>query len=339
MKNLLVTGGAGFIGSNFIKYLLAKDIDCRIINLDALTYAGSIDNLSEVEKDSRYEFIQGSICERNLLDQIFRDYNIESVVHFAAESHVDNSISDPGVFVDTNIKGTFNLLETARKFWQIGPFKHKRGCEQNRFHHISTDEVYGSLGETGYFTEESPYAPNSPYSASKASSDLLVRSYFHTFGLNTLITNCSNNYGPFQHHEKLIPKIITNAMEGRPIPIYGDGRNVRDWLFVEDHCEAIHLVFKNGKFGEVYNVGGGEEKQNIQIAKLICSQLTRLFPDKGNFEDLITFVKDRHGHDRRYAVDCAKIKQNLGWRASMNFEEGLEKTIFWFLKKYYDKSF
>lgn len=330
-SNILVTGGAGFIGSNFITYLLGANQSCRVVNLDKLTYAGNLDNLREVENNDRYLFINGDICDIKLLRDIFYEHRIDSVINFAAESHVDNSIDRPADFIKTNIEGTFSLLEVAREFWK--PRLGEIGL--NRFHHISTDEVYGSLGEEGLFTEESPYAPNSPYSASKAASDFLVRSYHHTYGMNVVTSNCSNNYGPKQHDEKLIPTIIRNALTGQEIPIYGDGSNVRDWLFVEDHCKGIDLVFRNGKAGETYLIGGNNEHDNLYISKKVCEILDRLQPkSSGNYAEQITFVKDRPGHDFRYAIDATKIRNELGWSPEESFDTGLEKTINWYQDKY-----
>ncbi|MTI32256.1 dTDP-glucose 4,6-dehydratase, partial [Xanthovirga aplysinae] len=283
----------------------------------------------------RYKFIEGDICNRGLLESIFKNYDIRGVIHFAAESHVDNSISGPEAFIKTNVNGTFTLLDVAREYWMSSPFYFKPSYEECRFHHISTDEVYGSLGEQGLFTEETPYAPNSPYSASKASSDMVVRSFFHTFGMNVVTTNCSNNYGPKQHKEKLIPTIIRKALASEPIPIYGDGKNVRDWLYVLDHCRGIDLVFHKGVSGETYNVGGRNEKTNLQIVNKICSILDELNPLSGSisYKSLITFVKDRPGHDRRYAIDANKIESQLGWKADENFETGIVKTIRWYLSR------
>jgi dTDP-glucose 4,6-dehydratase len=349
MKNLisiLITGGAGFIGSNFIPYFLEKYPEYKVINLDLLTYAGNLENLKEVENHPRYKFIKGNICNRELVEYIFNEYDIKGVIHFAAESHVDNSIINPGVFVETNVNGTYTLIDVAKNYWMEKPFKYKKEYEGCRFHHISTDEVYGTLSEDPniLFTEETPYAPNSPYSASKASSDMIVRSYHHTYGMNTIITNCSNNYGPKQHDEKLIPTIIRNALQGKPIPIYGDGKNIRDWLYVLDHCKGIDLAFHKGKSGETYNIGGRNERTNIYIANKICEILDELFPISSNiqitnnkltsYKDLITFVKDRPGHDKRYAIDATKIETQLGWRAEENFESGIVKTIEWYLRKY-----
>jgi len=337
--NILVTGGAGFIGSNFVPYFLEQHSAYRVINLDLLTYAGSLDNLKEIAGHPRHLFIQGDIRDRQLVDRIITEYDIRGVIHFAAESHVDNSIAGPDVFIQTNINGTFNLLDSARRFWMERPFRPKPGYKHCRFHQISTDEVYGSLGETGLFTELTPYAPNSPYSASKASADFLVRSYHYTYGMNVVTSNCSNNYGPKQHNEKLIPTIIRSALAGNPIPIYGDGRNVRDWLYVTDHCRGIDMVFHQGRSGESYNIGGRNERENIYIATLICELLDRLAParrrgsDLESYQELITFVTDRPGHDRRYAIDAAKIEAELGWRAIEDFESGLLKTIQWYLRE------
>jgi dTDP-glucose 4,6-dehydratase len=334
MKNILLTGCAGFIGSNFVPYFLEKYQDYNIINLDLLTYAGNLENLSEVEGHPRYKFIQGSICNRELVEFIFNEYAIDGVIHFAAESHVDNSIKNPGVFIETNINGTFTLLDVAYKQWMEKPFQYKEAYQGARFHHISTDEVYGTLNETDLFTEETPYAPNSPYSASKASSDMLVRSYQETYGLDTVITNCSNNYGPKQHNEKLIPTIIRNALLGNPIPIYGDGKNIRDWLYVLDHCKGIDLVYHQGKSGNVYNIGGRNERTNLQIVDTICSILDEKVPQEKSYKELITFVEDRAGHDRRYAIDASKIENTLGWRADENFDTGIVKTIEYYLERY-----
>ncbi|MEW6088275.1 MAG: dTDP-glucose 4,6-dehydratase [bacterium] len=334
MKTILITGGCGFIGSNFVPYFIEKYQDYFLINLDKLTYAGDPENLKEIEGHPRYKFVQGDICDGKLVKSLFEEFDVKGVIHFAAESHVDNSIEGPEVFVRTNVLGTFTLIDTARSHWMAGPFEYKPSCENTRFHHISTDEVYGTLGETGYFTEETPYRPNSPYSASKASSDMVVRSYFHTYGLNTVITNCSNNYGPKQHKEKLIPVIIRAAVNGKPIPIYGDGKNIRDWLYVLDHCKGIDLAFHKGEKGETYNIGGKNEKTNIYIAGKICDVLDMLYPVAISYRDLITFVKDRPGHDKRYAIDTAKIETKLGWRAEENFESGIVKTINWYLKNW-----
>ena len=334
MKTILVTGGAGFIGSNFIPYLLNRIQEYNLVNLDLLTYAGDLQNLSEVEANSNYTFEKGDICDRHLIEKLFEKYNFSDVIHFAAESHVDNSIKNPDSFVKTNVFGTFNVLDVAKNYWMSAPNEYKTGFENSRFHHISTDEVYGSLGDKGLFTEETPYAPNSPYSASKASSDFLVRSYFHTYGMNVVTTNCSNNYGPKQHNEKLIPTIIRKAIYGEIIPIYGDGKNIRDWLYVLDHCKGIELVFKKGKSGETYNIGGKNERDNLYIATKICKILDEIQPKKGSYSDQISFVKDRPGHDYRYAIDAAKLENELGWKADENFESGILKTIQWYLKKY-----
>ena len=333
MKSILVTGCAGFIGSNFVPYFLDKYPEYHIVNLDLLTYAGNLDNLKEVEKDERYTFVQGDICDRELVKNLFDMHDIKGVVHFAAESHVDNSIKNPAVFIETNVNGTFTLLDVAYKKWMQKPFEYKEGYEACRFHHISTDEVYGTLGKEGLFTEATPYAPNSPYSASKAGSDMIVRSYHHTYGMNTTITNCSNNYGPKQHDEKLIPTIIRKALKGENIPIYGDGKNIRDWLYVLDHCKGIDLAYHKGKAGEVYNIGGCNERDNNYIVKKVCEILDELIPQKESYTKQITFVEDRAGHDRRYAIDATKIENELGWKANENFETGIVKTIQWYLKK------
>ena len=335
MKNILVTGGAGFIGANFVPYFIENNPDYHLVNLDILTYAGDLENVKEVENHSRYTFVKGDICDRVFVEELFSKYDFQDVIHFAAESHVDNSISGPEAFIKTNVLGTFNLLDVARKHWMSAPNQYKSGYENSRFHHISTDEVYGTLGETGLFTEETPYAPNSPYSASKASSDMVVRSYFHTFGMNVVTTNCSNNYGPKQHNEKLIPTIIRKALTGENIPIYGDGKNVRDWLYVLDHCKGIELVFQKGKAGETYNIGGRNERNNLYIANTICELLNEMKPKAtGKYQEQITFVKDRPGHDLRYAIDATKIETELGWKADENFETGIRKTIAWYLEKY-----
>lgn len=335
-KNILITGGAGFIGANFVKFFLEKYPEYKIINIDKLTYAGELNNLKDIVKLNNYVFIQGDICDKKLIDNIFKKYEINGLINFAAESHVDNSISGPEPFIKTNIEGTFNLLETARKYWMNGPNDVKAGYGNARFHHISTDEVYGTLGDTGLFTEKTAYAPNSPYSASKASSDFIVRAYFHTYGMNVTMSNCSNNYGPLQHDEKLIPVIIRKALNNEPIPIYGDGKNVRDWLYVLDHCTGIDLVFHKGKSGESYNIGGNNEKNNLEVVNKICEILDDVKPMPANkkYKDLITFVKDRAGHDRRYAIDATKISNELGWNAKENFETGIKKTIHWYLEKY-----
>lgn len=338
-KTILVTGGAGFIGSNFIIYMLDKYPDYRIVNLDKLTYAANLENLKECEKNPNYVLVKGDICDADMVTKLFKDYDIRGVVHFAAESHVDNSITGPRAFIETNLVGTFTLLDAARNYWMNGPFAVKEGYEDCRFHHISTDEVYGSLGDEGYFYETTPYAPNSPYSASKAGSDFLVRAYFHTYGMNVTTSNCSNNYGPRQHTEKLIPKIIDNCMNDKPIPIYGDGKNVRDWLYVTDHCEAIDLIFHTGKAGETYNIGGHNEKNNLEIVDTVCRLLDEKQPRKDgeSYKKLITFVKDRAGHDRRYAIDATKLSSDLGWKAKENFASGIGKTIDWYLDNCFKK--
>ncbi len=329
MKTILLTGGAGFIGSNFIPYFIEKHEGYHLVNLDLLTYAGNLDNLKEVEGNPRYTFVQGDICDRKLVEELFEKYHFYGVIHFAAESHVDNSISGPEAFIRTNINGTFTLLDVARKSWMNSPFEFKSECNESKFLHVSTDEVYGTLGETGLFTEQTPYAPNSPYSASKAASDMLVRSYFHTYGMNVVTTNCSNNYGPKQHKEKLIPTIIRKALAGEPIPIYGDGKNIRDWLYVLDHAKGIDLAFHKGRFGETYNIGGRNERSNNQIAETICSILDtqKPKPDGKSYKEQLVFVKDRAGHDRRYAIDASKIEKELGWKAEEDFENGIKKTV------------
>jgi len=334
IKSILVTGCAGFIGSNFVPYFLEKYDKYRLVNLDLLTYAGDLENLKEVKENDRYKFIKGDICNRELVEYIFEEFDIRGVIHFAAESHVDNSIKDPGVFMQTNVNGTFTLIDVAKNYWMQKPFVYKKEYEGCRFHHISTDEVYGTLGESGLFSETTPYAPNSPYSASKAGSDMVVRSYHHTFGVNTVITNCSNNYGPKQHDEKLIPTIIRNALANKPIPIYGDGKNIRDWLYVLDHCMGIDLVYHEGDAGETYNIGGRNERDNLYIVNKICEILDEKVPADKSYKELITFVEDRAGHDRRYAIDAGKIENELGWSAWENFESGILKTVEWYLEKY-----
>ncbi|MGJ8761471.1 MAG: dTDP-glucose 4,6-dehydratase [Polaribacter sp.] len=334
MQTILITGGAGFIGSNFIPYFLNEHKNYKVVNLDLLTYAGDLSNLSEIEDNERYTFVKGDICDRDLVENLFNQYKFTGVIHFAAESHVDNSIKNPDAFVRTNVFGTFNLLDVAKKYWMESPNVFKEGFENSRFLHVSTDEVYGTLGETGLFTEETPYAPNSPYSASKASSDFMVRSYFHTFGMNVVTTNCSNNYGPKQHDEKLIPTIIRKAISGENIPIYGDGKNIRDWLYVLDHCTGIALAFKEGKLGETYNIGGKNERNNLYIANAICEILDEEKPKEKSYKEQISFVEDRAGHDFRYAIDASKIENKLNWKAQENFETGIRKTIKWYLEKY-----
>lgn len=331
--NILVTGGAGFIGANFILHLINKYPAYKIVNLDALTYAGNVAHLKSIENHPSYTFVKGDICDRQLVEQLFASYQFDGVFHFAAESHVDHSIQNPGAFVETNVTGTFVLLDVARKLWLDGPFQRNAQFQQARFHHISTDEVYGTLGKTGYFTEQTPYAPNSPYSASKAASDMLVRSYFHTYGMNVVTTNCSNNYGPMQHEEKLIPTIIRKALAGEAIPIYGNGKNIRDWLYVEDHCRAIDVAFHRGVAGETYLVGGNNERTNQEIADVICALLNKKCTAElanlnlETFQQLITYVEDRAGHDFRYAIDAAKLERELGWQAEISFAEGMEKTV------------
>ena len=334
-KTILITGGAGFIGSNFVSYFCEKYPEYKIINLDKLTYAGNLENLRSCENMPNYSFVQGDICDADLVEKLFCENDVRGVIHFAAESHVDNSITGPRAFINTNIIGTFNLLDAARRHWMDAPGRVKPGYADARFHHISTDEVYGALGATGEFREDTPYAPNSPYSASKASSDFLVRAYHHTYGMNTTTSNCSNNYGPKQHDEKLIPHIISCALAGKPLPIYGRGENVRDWLYVMDHCRAIDLIFHQGRAGETYNVGGHNERNNITIVKTICSILDELRPraDGKKYESQIEFVADRAGHDFRYAIDAGKLEQELGWRAIETFDTGIVKTVKWYLDR------
>jgi dTDP-glucose 4,6-dehydratase len=328
--NLLVTGGAGFIGSNLIRHIVNQSTIRKLVNLDCLTYAGHLENLKGVDQNPKYVFEKVDLRDRDKVRHVVRDHCITHVMHLAAESHVDRSISGPGDFITTNILGTFNLLEACREMWMANSTK--PGGEF-RFHHVSTDEVYGSLGSTGYFTETTPYAPNSPYSASKASSDMLVRAYHHTYGLNTVITNCSNNYGPYQFPEKLIPVIIQNLLSRKPLPVYGDGMNVRDWLYVRDHAEALWQVLQHGRTGETYNIGGHNEWANIRIVELICDLVDELKPDLGGeSRKLITFVKDRPGHDRRYAIDATKMKQELGWKPAYTFECGIRETVEWYLE-------
>ncbi len=320
MTDLLVTGGAGFIGSNFIRYMLDKYEEYRIINLDKLTYAGNLDNLCGVCED-RHIFIKGDICDRELVTKLFKEYQFKYVVNFAAETHVDRSIEDPEAFLRTNIMGTQILLDACRENWILSD-----GSETNKFLQISTDEVYGSLGPEGFFTESTPLSPNSPYSASKAAADMMVKAYKETFGLNINITRCSNNYGPYQFPEKLIPLMVINALEDKELPVYGDGLNIRDWLYVGDHCRAIDMVLHKGKSGEVYNIGGHNEKTNIEIVRLILSKLEK------QPERLIRFVKDRAGHDRRYAIDASKIKVDMGWEPAIDFRDGINDTIQWYIE-------
>ncbi|MDR2645824.1 MAG: dTDP-glucose 4,6-dehydratase [Holosporaceae bacterium] len=326
LRNILITGGAGFIGSNFVQYFFEKYANYYAVVLDKLTYAGSLDNLKKCESLPNYTFAQGDICNASLVSEIFEKYDISDVIHFAAESHVDNSIANPLSFVETNVLGTATLLEVFRK-------KYPQSTT-NRFHHISSDEVYGTLGKVGYFTEETAYAPNSPYSASKAGSDMLVRSYFHTYNLNVVTSNCSNNYGPKQHSEKLIPTIIRYALAEEPIPIYGDGKNIRDWLYVMDHCRAVDLIFHEGRSGETYNIGCRNERSNLQIAYKICELLDARHQRKSwNYSKLITFVPDRPGHDRRYAIDATKLRTELHWKAEESFDTGIAKTVEWYLER------
>ncbi len=328
-KTILVTGGAGFIGGNFVLDLIAQG-GYRIINLDALTYAGNLDTLSSLTKHPDHHFIHGDIGSAELVENLFNLHQPSAVVNFAAESHVDRSIDGPAAFVQTNVVGTLNLLECSLKYWRgLGLDKQ----DQFRFMHVSTDEVYGSLGPVGKFTETTPYAPNSPYSASKAASDHLVRAFHHTYGFPTLTSNCSNNYGPYQFPEKLVPLMIQKALDGKALPVYGDGRNVRDWLYVLDHCRAIQTVLERGRVGEVYNVGGDAERENIHVVKTICGLLDVRRPkaDGSKYESQISYVKDRPGHDRRYAIDASKLQNNLGWRPLESFESGISKTIDWYL--------
>ncbi len=348
MKTYLVTGGAGFIGSNFIHYMLKKYSNIRIINYDKLTYAGNLENLKSISKNPNYTFIQGDICDREKLNQLFQKYDIDYVINFAAESHVDRSIRDPETFVKTNVLGTVALLDTAKNAWTVkGGFK-----QGKKYLQVSTDEVYGSLGRKGYFTEKTPLDSHSPYSSSKASADLMVKAYFDTYKMPVNITRCSNNYGPYQFPEKLIPLIINNCLNKKPLPVYGDGLNVRDWLYVEDHCKAIDMVIYEGQGGEVYNIGGHNERTNIHIVKTIISYIHNNV-DSSVDESLIKYVEDRKGHDRRYGIDPSKIKDKLGWYPETKFEEGIVKTIKWYLdnknwmdnvtsgdyKKYYEKMY
>jgi dTDP-glucose 4,6-dehydratase len=356
----LVTGGCGFIGANFVRLCLSRFPECRLINLDKLTYAGNLANLGDVADDPRYRFVKGDICDGDLVGRLFEEERIDTVVHFAAESHVDRSIYGPAEFITTNVVGTFTLLEAARKAWKddsVTRHASPGSCNASRvtrnespatpnaslvtrhssrlFLHVSTDEVYGSLGEAGFFTETTPFDPRSPYSASKASSDHLVSAYFHTYGLPTIITNCSNNYGPYQFPEKLIPLTINNALSGKPLPVYGDGKNVRDWLYVADHCEALLCVLGGGRVGQTYNIGGNNEKQNIEVVHTICDVLDERVGamEAGRARrSLVTFVRDRQGHDRRYAIDATKIRQELGWGPAVSFEQGIRETIDWYLE-------
>ncbi len=325
MKKILITGGAGFIGSHVVRHFVNRYPEYEIYNLDKLTYAGNLENLKDIENKPNYHFIKADIVDSDKMFEIFEKYRFDGVLHLAAESHVDRSILDPMAFIYTNVVGTVNLLNAARKIWGDD-------LEDKVFYHISTDEVYGSLGETGYFTEETPYSPNSPYSASKASSDHFVRAYYKTYNLPVKITNCSNNFGPYQFPEKLIPLIINNIKHNKPLPIYGKGLNVRDWLFVEDHVKAIDLVFHKGKKGETYNIGGSNEWTNIDLVRKICQIMDKKLNREEPAENLITFVKDRAGHDLRYAIDSSKIQNELGWKPEHSFEEALEKTIDWYLE-------
>jgi dTDP-glucose 4,6-dehydratase len=342
LARLLVTGGAGFIGSNFVHYWLRTHAGDRVVVLDALTYAGNLGNLAAAASNPQYRFVHGDIGDRELVEPLLREESIDTIVHFAAESHVDRSITGPGAFVQTNVLGTYALLEAARQVWLT-----ERTVELHRFHHVSTDEVYGSLGpDDPPFSETTAYAPNSPYSASKAASDHLVRAYHHTYGLRTTTSNCSNNYGPYHFPEKLIPLMIVNILHGRPLPIYGDGRNIRDWLYVEDHCRGIDLILERGKVGEVYNVGGRAECENLELVRLLCEhadrelavrpELHQSFPacpalQGGSAASLIQFVTDRPGHDRRYAIDSRKIERDLGFKPTLSLAEGLRRTLAWYL--------
>jgi len=342
VERMLVTGGAGFIGSNFVRHMLKAHPGLSLTVLDSLTYAGNLENLRGLEANERFSFVKGGIEDEALVERLFSERDFHAVVNFAAESHVDRSILGPRVFLETNVMGTFTLLEAARKHWLCGGAGGAGGrAEARRFIHVSTDEVYGSLGKEGYFTEETPYRPNSPYSASKAGSDHLARAYYHTYGLPVITTNCSNNYGPYQFPEKLIPLMIINALKGEKLPVYGDGQNVRDWLYVLDHCRAIETVLESGASGEVYNIGGRNEQKNIDIVNLVCDLVDRALSGGSaapggrtpstSRRGLITFVKDRPGHDRRYAIDSTKIERELGWRAATDFEHGMEETVRWYI--------
>ncbi|POS02366.1 dTDP-glucose 4,6-dehydratase [Flavobacterium croceum DSM 17960] len=347
MKKILITGGAGFIGSHVVRRMVTQYPNYHIYNLDALTYAGNLENISDIQHLPNYTFLKADITDEATINQLFEEYKFDGVIHLAAESHVDRSITDPLAFVKTNVIGTMNLLNAAKNIW-------KEDYNEKRFYHVSTDEVYGTLGQTGLFTETTPYDPNSPYSASKASSDHFVRAYGETYGLPYVLTNCSNNYGPYHFPEKLIPLFINNIINNKPLPVYGDGKYTRDWLFVEDHARAIDLVFHKGKNHETYNIGGFNEWQNIDLVKLLCKQMdTKLGRPEGTSEQLITYVKDRPGHDLRYAIDATKINKELGWEPSVTFEQGLDKTIDWYLnneewlknvtsgeyQKYYEKQY
>ena len=331
MENILITGGAGFIGCNFVRALLRSDENLRVSTLDALTYAGDRENLSDLSAAARHIFVEGDVCDEELVIQLLRDHGIDTIVHFAAETHVDRSITGPQAFVRTNVQGTLSLLEGARRVWLE---EWGWGSDDSRFHHISTDEVYGSLDpEDSPFTEQTPYAPNSPYAASKAAADHLVRSYINTYDLPATLSNCSNNYGPYQYPEKLIPVVLLNALNGIPLPIYGDGQQIRDWLYVEDHSEALLRILKNGRVGETYNVSTGTEITNLVLVRAICSLLDEMVPGSpwAPHQNLIQFVKDRPGHDRRYAMDSQKISTELGWKPHIELEEGLRRTIRWYL--------
>ncbi len=333
MKKVLITGGAGFIGANFVRALLQAEPGVSVVNLDALTYAGNLANLKGLPDAERHTFVQGNICDRELVPALLRQHRIDTIVHFAAESHVDRSISDPGAFVQTNVVGTFNLLEAAREVWLTEKLLPLSAV---RFHHVSTDEVYGSLEpDDPPFAETTPYAPRSPYAASKAASDHLARAYHHTYGLPVTLTNCSNNYGPYQFPEKLIPLVILNALAGRPLPVYGDGGQIRDWLYVADHCAAIYEVVTRGRDGETYNIGGNNQPTNLEIVRLLCAILDELRPDSPYrpHESLITYVSDRPGHDRRYAMDCRKIERDLDWQPRESLASGLRKTVEWYLSQ------
>jgi len=326
-KTIIVSGGAGFIGSNFVLQSVAAGYN--VVNLDLLTYAGNLENLASIQDSPNHTFVRGSITDKPLIEGLLSEHRPHAIVHFAAESHVDRSITGPQVFIDTNINGTFTLLQAALKYWRELP---KPDADAFRFLHVSTDEVYGSLGpDDPAFHEATPYQPNSPYSASKAASDHLVRAYFHTYGLPVLTTNCSNNYGPYQFPEKLIPLMIHNALNGKALPVYGDGQNVRDWLYVGDHCSAIDTVLRKGRVGEVYNVGGCNEKKNLDVVTTLCAILDELHPEGREHKALITYVKDRPGHDRRYSIDCRKLQRELGWTPKESFETGIRKTVQWYL--------
>jgi dTDP-glucose 4,6-dehydratase len=335
-RHILITGGAGFIGAHFCLYFVHKYPDYLCINLDQLTYAADLSHLQTIAHANNYIFVKGDINDRSLVTTLFQQYHIDTVVHFAAESHVDNSIANPEIFIQTNIAGTFTLLDIARHFWLEKPQHLKADYSHALFYHVSTDEVYGTLGTNGYFTENSSYQPRSPYSASKASADLLVSAYSHTYGLPSLISHCSNNYGPYQHTEKLIPTIIHKALQGQPIPIYGNGQNIRDWLYVEDHIRAIDVILHKGQVGDTYNIGGSQESTNLMMAQTILQLLDRQYPryDQQSYTSLITFVPDRPGHDFRYAIDHSKLSTQLGWYPQENLQTGLQKTIDWYLAQF-----